>query len=94
MSLQEQLIWIKYASKLAMSHDKIYEIGNDEETWPIRKAIWLTENALVTFYTYAVGKAALVEVRTDGVRKWLQTVADGVPSNNLLSLPPCRVRAA
>ena len=85
---------IKYASKIGPGYEHIYEIGNDVKTWPLRDAIWLTETKQVCFFTYQAGSAALIEVRTDGRRKWLQTVPDGNPSNNLLSLPPCRVRAA
>jgi hypothetical protein len=90
MSIQR----IKYATRIGPSHAHITHIGNDEQTWPIDEAIRLLRTRRVQFYTYARGHVGWVDVHTDGHRTWVQTTGDTVRENNLLNLPPCKVRAA
>jgi len=76
------------------SHEHITHIGNPAAGWR-----WTKEQVIAsidaktnTFYVVdsASGKRAYVGVyRQSGRPAWLQTYADGVWNNNLLSLPRC-----
>ena len=87
-------IRIKYATKAGNHYEHITHVGDDTRTWPVEHVILWIELKVATFYVEENGKRAYVAVVKGVRRKYLQTHADGVWQNNLLSLPPCRLRAA
>lgn len=88
-------IRIKYADKTANHPEHITHLGDDSGRETVSQIVKWIENGTHTFYTFENGKRANIRVMRVGfVRVWLQTFADGEPTNNLLMLPPCRVRAA
>jgi hypothetical protein len=76
--------------KTGTTHQTITHLGGAGWCWPKEKvidAIWYGKD---TFFTLANGRRAEVRV-VDGNRgPYLQSFADGVPTNDLLSLPACR----
>ena len=58
-------------------------------TYQDTKANWVTfiERGNIGFVHDNYGNTVSVLVRTNGVTKWLQTVADGKWTDNLLALP-------
>lgn len=87
-------IQIKYATKSGTTHEHITHVGNDSQTWTVAQAVALLDSKQHTMFVQEVGKRAEVGVRQGTRGKYLQTYADGVWQNNLLSLPPCKVAAA
>ncbi|MBK6691261.1 MAG: DUF3892 domain-containing protein [Myxococcales bacterium] len=85
---------IKYATKSGTTHEHITHLGNDTETWPVADVVRRIDGRVDTFYTFEAGTRANVATRQGTYRKYVQTQTDGVWQNNLLALPPCRVRAA
>lgn len=79
---------------LIPAHEHITQIGNPAAGWR-----WTKEQVIAsidaktnTFYVVdpVTGKRAYVGVyRVPGKQPWLQTYADGIWNNNLLSLPRC-----
>lgn len=78
------------------THEHITHVGGtcpDGTGWydPVPAVVGLIEAGQHRFYTREQGVVAWVYVRTSaGGRKFLQTRADGVWTNNLLALPDCR----
>lgn len=71
------------------SHEHITHLGGDDWRWTRDQVVASIEAGTNTFYTFAGGKRADVLVREGPSGKYVQTRADGVWSNNLLSLPEC-----
>jgi len=81
------------------AHEHITHVGNLEQGWKITRedAIARIERSPNPDEFYVIdprsGKKALVGVvRVSGKAPYLQTYADGIWTNNLLSLPQCPVR--
>jgi hypothetical protein len=74
-------------------HEHITELGTDTWTRTVAGIISLIEKG-DTFYTLVNGHRAEILPRQGAHRKYVQTKADGVWSNNLLALQPCIVAAA
>ena len=76
------------------THEHITHLGGSGWKWPREDVIRSIDNNTNTFYVVdlATGKRAYVGVvrPTDGRDPFLQTYADGVWNNNLLSLPECQ----
>ena len=87
-------IRIKYANKTGNTHEHITDLGHDTGTSPVADIVKWIEAGTHTFHTFEGGKRADIHVRQGTYRKYVQTAADGVWANNLLALPPCRVKAA
>lgn len=87
-------VQIKYVNKTGNTHEHITHLGNDVGTWTVAQVVQWIENGSNTFYTFEAGKRADILVRQGTYKKYVQTVADGVWQNNLIALPPCKVRAA
>lgn len=83
------------AGSIFPSHEHITHIGNPAAGWR-----WTKEQVIAsidaktnTFYVVdpKTDKRAYIGVfRQPGRQPWLQTYADGIWNNNLLSLPQCR----
>lgn len=78
---------IKYVAKGSNAHEGITHLGGDSWKWTKGQVIASIEERTNTFYTFADGKRANVAVREGKSGKYLQSHADGVWNNNLLSLP-------
>lgn len=81
------------------SHEHITHVGNPRNSWMLTRedAIHRIENKIDSFFTIdpKTGKRAEVGVRRDsGKAPYLQTYADGVWNNNLLSMDRCPLRYA
>jgi hypothetical protein len=87
-------IRIQYVNKSGDTHEHITDLGNDSGTSPVADVVAWIENRTHTFYVFENGRRADIYVRQGTNRKYVQTVADGEWQNNLVSLPPCKVRAA
>lgn len=73
-------------------HEHITHVGNPPTwIWPTEKVIQSIESGLNSFFVKdASGKVATVRVvRSAGRRPFIQTYADGVPTDNLLHLVQC-----
>lgn len=71
-------------------HEGITHLGGSG--WKLTRAqvIHEIESKARAFYTSSGGKTAWLVVRQGRYGKYVQTVADGQFTNNLLSLPECR----
>jgi hypothetical protein len=88
-------IRIRYANTSGKTHEHITHLGNDAGTWKVASVIKWIEGGEFSFYTLEEGKRAVIAVRKTGNGgKYVQTHADGFWKNNLLVLPPCKVKAA
>ena len=87
------LIQIKYVTKGAQQHEHIQLLGTDVVSFKLDGLIGLIEGGQYGFFTEHAGQRAMIRVRQGLTRKYVQTIADGVWQNNLLSLPPCKVAA-
>ena len=85
---------IKYVNKSGSTHEHITHLGNDEGTWRVEDVIRWIETGANSFYTHEQGHTAEIRVRDGRSRKYVQTVADGYWTDNLLALPRCVVAAA
>lgn len=83
-----------YANKTGSTHEHITHLGHDSQTWTVASVVKSIENGEHTFYTFEASKRADIYVRQGTSKKYVQTKADGVWQNNLLSLPSCKVAAA
>jgi hypothetical protein len=61
-------------------------IDDSRQEWPVAEVIDRIDKKALSFYTDVV-KRAEIGVNGSGSRRWVQTYADGVWSNNLLALP-------
>lgn len=70
---------------------RIQGLGGDWGWYSIDTIIHMIEYQKDFFWTYVNGKPAAVVVRQHGLlgRKYLQTLPDHYPENNLLKLPIC-----
>lgn len=84
-------IEIKYVDKLAHGHEHITHLGSETQKFTRAEVIRRIERGSDIFYVSRGGGAiALVTVIDDRFRgKYVRTVADGTPTDNLLHLPPC-----
>lgn len=75
------------------AHEHITHLGGGGMKWTREEIIRFIDAKLNTFFVTdpATGKRSYVGVvrPTDGRAPYLQTYADGVWNNNLLSLPEC-----
>lgn len=81
-------IRIQFVEKTGNGHEHITRVCDATRSWPVARVIYWIEAGTTTFHTLEGGRRAEVAVRSNGLRKYLQTHADGVWQNNLLSLPP------
>lgn len=71
------------------NHESISHLGGTGWRWPRQMVVDSILARTNTFYTDEVGRKAQVRARK-GVHGWfVQTVADGRWTNNLLNLPEC-----
>jgi hypothetical protein len=74
-------ICIQYVDKLAHGHEHITHLGSNVERFT---------RAEVIRHLDCKGGVVLIQVIDDRLRgKSVRTVVDGLPTENLLSLPPC-----
>lgn len=73
-------------------HEHITHLGGPGWCWPVQTVITLIESGINTFYTNNGGRKADVRVRQRNGRKFVQTVADGYWTDNLLALETCPIR--
>jgi hypothetical protein len=78
------------------THEHITDIGNNDSPspWKISRESAVRridggKEAFYTFNTFRTQKVYLHVVRPPGRPAYVQTEADGILSDNLLSLPPC-----
>ena len=72
-------------------HEHITHLGGRTWRWTVQDVIASIESGSNTFYTDNGGKRADVLVRERNGRKYVQTQADGVWTNNLLALDTCPI---
>jgi hypothetical protein len=84
---------VKYVNKVGNDHGKITHLGGDKWTWSRDQVIASIEQKTNTFYTLDRGVRAEVLVVNGPYGKYLRTYANGKPTDNLLSLPPCPIAA-
>ncbi len=72
-------------------HEHITHVGSNGQVWSREQVILWIDGNQHTFYTLdSAGRRADVRVRREvGKLPYIQTVADGYWSNNLLTLPQC-----
>lgn len=74
-------------------HERIKNIGgvSGAERWKISEndAIAGIESGKWAFFVSVGGRSVDVIVASHNGRKYLKTIADGYPPNNLLNLPEC-----
>ena len=68
-------------------HEHISYLGNSDGMWAREQIVAWIEANQYGFYTQVDGRRAEVKVRTNGYTKYVQTVADGYWTDNLLALP-------
>ena len=74
--------------KNGSNHESITHLGGTGWRWTKQQVIESIRAGTNTFYTYEGGKRADVRV-VEGNPPYVQTVADGRYTNNLLALPSC-----
>ena len=68
--------------------EAITHIGSDSRWWTVPEAIALIQSRQVTFFTTSPnGVVAIIWPYEVNGRWYLRTQSDGIPNNNLLSLP-------
>jgi hypothetical protein len=83
-------IEIKYVDKTTHYHEHITHLGSDAKRYTRGDLIRRLEARTDIFYVSDGKNVALIEVVNDRLRgKYVRTVADGKPTDNLLYLPPC-----
>jgi hypothetical protein len=85
-------ICIQYVDKTAHGHEHITHLGSDVERFTRAEVIRrLERKAAPDIFFVSDGKGVvLIQVIDDRLRgKYVRTVADGRPTDNLLYLPPC-----
>jgi hypothetical protein len=89
-------IGIRYVDKSApgYGHEHITHLGSDTERFTRAEVIRRLEKREPDIFYVSVGKdVALIQVVDDRLRgKYVRTVADGKPTDNLLYLPACPSR--
>ena len=73
---------------------RIHAVGGpDDGGWMMLEADAIRGllSSAFTLFTFEAGSYAEVQVMENGHLQWLQTVADGVPTNNLSRLPRCPI---
>ena len=80
---------IMCVTKSAPSHEAIIGAGGANWWWTVDQIIESIDAGTNTFFTMdALGRADVRTVRGP-TRKYIRTVRDGRPTDNLLQLPPC-----
>jgi hypothetical protein len=84
-------IGIRYVDKSGHGHEHITHLGSDTERFTRAEVIRRLERKADIFYVSdSKSSVVLIEVIDDRLRgKYVRTVADGKPTDNLLYLPPC-----
>jgi len=82
-------IKILYCDALIPHHEYITHVGSEKVRYTTDQAVDLLDAGCVLYTTDARGQIALVMPVNVKGKRHIQTYADGVPNNNLLSLPPC-----
>ncbi len=73
-------------------HEHITNLGGNGWCWDVQSVIASIEAKTNTFYTQSGNKRADIKVRIRDGRKYVQTVEDGLWTDNLLSLETCPVQ--
>lgn len=72
-------------------HEAITKLGGSGWSFSRESVVSFIKNKIHTFHTYGGGKKAYLDVRTSASgTEYVQTKADGVWTNNLLSLDECK----
>jgi hypothetical protein len=72
-------------------HEGISHLGGAGWRWTREQVIASIEQGTNTFYTYADGHRADLQIVSGPTGKYLRTTRDGQPTDNLLALPDCQV---
>lgn len=74
------------------AHEHITHLGGPGWRWPVAQVVRSIESGDNVFYVMDLRtktRSELTVVRPEGKRAYVRTHADGIPNDNLLSLPPC-----
>jgi hypothetical protein len=72
-------------------HEHITHLGGPKWVWPREQVIRSIEEESNSFFTYEAGKRAEIRVHERNGVKYVQTVADGAWTDNLLALNECPI---
>lgn len=82
-------IQIVYCDAVIPHHEYITHVGTSLFRFSKAQAIHLLDSGYVLYTVDAKRKVALLRPYNVGHKRHIRTYADGVPTNNLLHLPPC-----